>query len=64
MLNAVFYILKTECQWRFLPKGFPNWKTVYYVLIEDYQRKVYGIKFLNILMKGKEIEISFIIIDS
>ena len=27
---AVLYILKTGCQWRNLPKDFPNWKLVYY----------------------------------
>ena len=26
---AVLYLLKTGCQWRQLPKDFPNWKTVY-----------------------------------
>jgi putative transposase len=28
-INAVFYVVKTGCQWRNLPKDFPNWKTVY-----------------------------------
>jgi putative transposase len=28
-INAVFYIVKTGCQWRNLPKDFPMWKTVY-----------------------------------
>ena len=28
-LNAMFYIMRTGCQWRYLPKDFPNWKTVY-----------------------------------
>ena len=28
-INAVLYLVKTECQWRNLPKNFPNWKTVY-----------------------------------
>ena len=23
------YLVKTGCQWRNLPKDFPNWKTVY-----------------------------------
>lgn len=27
---AVLYLLKTGCQWRMLPDGFPKWKTVYY----------------------------------
>lgn len=29
ILNAIFYQLRTGCQWRYLPKGYPNWKTVY-----------------------------------
>jgi putative transposase len=29
ILNAIFYILRTGCQWRYLPKDFPPWKTVY-----------------------------------
>lgn len=29
ILNAIFYVLRTGCQWRFLPKNYPNWKTVY-----------------------------------
>lgn len=28
-INAVFYLVKTGCQWRNLPKNFPKWKTVY-----------------------------------
>lgn len=29
LLNAVFYIVRTGCQWRMLPKDFPKWRTVY-----------------------------------
>lgn len=29
ILNAIFYIVKTGCHWRYLPEGFPPWKTVY-----------------------------------
>ena len=29
LINAVFYVMKTGCQWRFLPKEYPSWKTVY-----------------------------------
>ena len=29
ILDAVFYILKTGCPWRLLPKDFPPWKSVY-----------------------------------
>lgn len=29
IVNAIFYIVKTGCQWRQLPHDFPKWKTVY-----------------------------------
>ena len=29
LINAVFYIVKTGCQWRMLPKDFPDWRAVY-----------------------------------
>ena len=29
-VNAVLYLLRTGCQWRMLPKDFPNWNTVRY----------------------------------
>lgn len=30
ILNAVFYICKTGCQWRYLPREYPNWSSVNY----------------------------------
>lgn len=32
VLNALFYLTKTGCQWRYLPDSFPPWQSVYYVL--------------------------------
>jgi transposase len=29
VFNAVLYLLKSGCQWRMLPEGFPKWCTVY-----------------------------------
>lgn len=29
ILNAIFYLLHTGCQWRLLPSDFPPWQTVY-----------------------------------
>ena len=29
IVNAIFYVLRTGCQWRFLPHDLPSWKTVY-----------------------------------
>jgi putative transposase len=30
ILNAIFYLLRTGCAWRYLPSSFPPWQTVYY----------------------------------
>jgi putative transposase len=30
IFDAIFYMLKTGCQWRMLPKDFPKWQLVYY----------------------------------
>ena len=30
ILNALFYVLKSGCPWRLLPKDFPPWETVYW----------------------------------
>ena len=29
VINAIFYVNKTGCQWRMLPKDFDHWNTVY-----------------------------------
>ncbi|MBK8168495.1 MAG: transposase [bacterium] len=28
IVNAIFYQLRTGCQWRYWPREYPNWKTV------------------------------------
>jgi transposase len=30
IVNALFYLVKTGCQWRMLPSDFPKWQIVYY----------------------------------
>lgn len=30
VLNAIFYLVRTGCQWRNLPGEFPKWQSVYY----------------------------------
>ena len=30
IFNALFYLLRTGCPWRYLPSNFPPWQTVYY----------------------------------
>ncbi len=30
VVNALLYLLRTGCQWRMIPRDFPNWNTVRY----------------------------------
>lgn len=30
IMDAIFYVVRTGCAWRYLPKDFPPWQTVYY----------------------------------
>jgi putative transposase len=30
ILDGIFYVLKSGCPWRMLPRGFPPWSTVYH----------------------------------
>ena len=29
LLNAMFYVVRTACQWRNLPKDFAPWRTIF-----------------------------------
>lgn len=48
---AVLYILKTGCQWRNLPKDFPNWKLVYYYFTVWRKPKESGESLLEEILK-------------
>jgi putative transposase len=43
ILNAIFYVLRSGCQWRLLPHDFPRWPTVYHYLtqVAPYPAKQY-----------------------
>lgn len=30
VVNAIFYLVKTGCQWRMIPRDFPQWDSVYH----------------------------------
>ena len=30
IFDAIFYVLRTGCPWRYLPTNFPPWQTVFY----------------------------------
>lgn len=69
IVNGILYLVKTGCQWRMLPKDFPNWKLVYYyfsswkkngLLEEIHERLVMKIRVLV----GKNEDPSVGIIDA
>ena len=55
LVNAVFYLTKTGCQWRQLPKDFPHWSTVHSFY---YRMKKKGIweKIMADLVKKSRLE--------
>lgn len=69
LTNAIFYLIKTGCQWRFLPKEYPPWKTVYSFYSRAKQRGVWE-KMMNELVEksrckmGRNAEPSYSLIDS
>lgn len=43
IVNAIFYLVKSGCQWRMLPGDFPNWKLVYYYFSRWKQQAILGL---------------------
>src|ERR1035441_1728842 len=31
IIDAILYLVKCGCPWRYLPANFPHWKTVYHI---------------------------------
>lgn len=69
VVNAIGYVLRTGCQWRYLPEGFPKWQTVYWyfarwtddgtwVRVADHLRRELRVQ------RGRDAEPSAAIIDS
>ena len=42
ILDAIFYVLKSSCQWRMLPKEFAPWKTVYDYFFRWKKQKIWA----------------------
>lgn len=45
--NAIFYLVKTGCQWRMIPSNFAPWELVYH-----YYRKRYSLGEFNLLLNN------------
>lgn len=67
--NAILYITKTGCQWRYLPRDFPNWQLVYYYFRkwtkEGLIENIHQILFAKVrIKKGRQVSPSLGIVDS
>ena len=50
IFDALFYLIKTGCQWRLLPMDFPKWELVYYYLSKWKRKGI--IELLNEIIRG------------
>lgn len=41
ILNAIFYVVRTGCAWRYVPRDYPPWKTVYHYFREFRQSGIW-----------------------
>ena len=48
---AILYLLRTGCQWRYLPPDFPRWQTVYSYWSKWSQPDEWGISTLERVLK-------------
>lgn len=48
---ALLYLLRTGCQWRFLPSEFPKWQTVYAYFSKWKKPDQHGISVLERVLK-------------
>lgn len=69
LLNALFYAVRTGCQWRELPHDFPPWQTVYGYFRDLCQAGVGEQINANLRrgvrqQAGRETEPSVVIVDS
>ena len=51
VLCAVLYLLRTGCQWRFLPSEFPKWTTVYAYWRKWSEPDQHGVRVLERALK-------------
>lgn len=54
VVNALFYLVKTGCQWRMLPKDFPEWQVVYYYFKKWHEMEIIDDINLSLLEKKRK----------
>ena len=69
IFDAIFYILRTGCPWRYLPANFPPWQTVFYHF-RGYRLTVRWFRLLTALREaertrvGRNVQPSAAILDA
>ena len=56
LLNAIFYVNKTACQWRYLPSDYPSWQSSHRYLTQLNNRGIF--EKINNALREKVREIS------
>ena len=69
LVNAVLYVVKTGCQWRNLPKDFPEWNAVYHFYSRAMTKGVWDAILRTLVEKtrqtaGRNPSPSYALIDS
>ena len=69
MINAIFYVQTTGCQWRALPKDYPPWKQAYNTFARWRKRGVWDMLLVLLRQQvrtqaGKKTAPGVVIIDS
>lgn len=69
ILNAIFFVVRTGCQWRMLPRDFPKWQSVYYHLrqwrLRGIWERIHGLLQTQLRERaGREASPSAAVIDS
>lgn len=69
VLNAVFFLIKSGCQWKLLPNDFPKWRTVYefyrkWISLGFFERLVLELNATARESKGKQTHPTVAVIDS
>ena len=69
IFNGIFYLVKTGCQWRMLPKEYPKWELVYYYFrkwsfYEEFDLLLSSLRGIIRLKRGQNKEPSMGILDS
>ena len=69
IVNAIFYLVRTGCAWRYLPRDYPCWKTVYHYFRQwrksgRWQRINQRLRRMLRKRAGKQAQASAAILDS